>query len=547
MTGPLAEPGVRSGARPGCAGSAPAGDLGAAPSAACSMSARCTSTCSRRVRPSTTRARTRTTPRWCCAPTVGDTRILLPGDAEVEAQQAMMSAGIDIRADVLKVAAPRLGLLRPGLPRRGARQLAVISVGPHNDYGHPSPAAARPSSPGSASRCGAPISTATSRSPPAAPRCRGRARRRGEHGGSGSCRRRRPRRPSPPVATARMGACHSMLRRMPRDGLAGRPARPAAAARPARRRRGTARHPGRRRARRRARARDPDVTETERAGGELDGPGTARAARPVAVRRCPVGRRARGAGHPGRGRDGARAVPRDAGLPARTLVLQHAGGAKGKAVLEAARQAEARWRSAARSSPAPTSGPISCVPRCAAAGGRIDAGRVSRCCSTRSAAICASSPRCRAAGQRLRRHVDDRSGARVPPRPGGGERVRGVRPGRGRATAARRTRGAAVRAVGRRAARGHRRRACRRGPHRWRGSPRPGRGDQYTLAQEAGHAAVEGQAGRESEPRLDRAGPAARAGRGGRAQRRRQGRRGRPGYALERAVRSSPRSRRSGR
>ena len=34
---------------------------------------------------------------------IDGTRILLPGDAEVEAQQALLDAGTDLRADVLKV------------------------------------------------------------------------------------------------------------------------------------------------------------------------------------------------------------------------------------------------------------------------------------------------------------------------------------------------------------------------------------------------------------------------------------------------------------
>ena len=39
-------------------------------------------------------------------------RILLPGDAEVEAQQAMLAAGADLRADVLKVPHHGSALLR---------------------------------------------------------------------------------------------------------------------------------------------------------------------------------------------------------------------------------------------------------------------------------------------------------------------------------------------------------------------------------------------------------------------------------------------------
>lgn len=71
--------------------------------------------------------------------TVGGLRLLLPGDVEVEAQQAMVAAGLDLRADVLKV--PHHGSAysdRTFLAAVHART-AVISVGLHNDYGHPSP------------------------------------------------------------------------------------------------------------------------------------------------------------------------------------------------------------------------------------------------------------------------------------------------------------------------------------------------------------------------------------------------------------------------
>jgi competence protein ComEC len=71
--------------------------------------------------------------------TVGGTRILLPGDAEIEAQQALMDAHVDLRADVLKV--PHHGSAYSWPPFLAAvhAQVGVISVGLHNDYGHPSP------------------------------------------------------------------------------------------------------------------------------------------------------------------------------------------------------------------------------------------------------------------------------------------------------------------------------------------------------------------------------------------------------------------------
>ena len=71
--------------------------------------------------------------------TVRGVRILLPGDAEIEAQQSMLAAGIDVHADVLKV--PHHGSAYSDARFLGAvhARLAVISVGLHNDYGHPSP------------------------------------------------------------------------------------------------------------------------------------------------------------------------------------------------------------------------------------------------------------------------------------------------------------------------------------------------------------------------------------------------------------------------
>ncbi|MDQ4007538.1 MAG: ComEC/Rec2 family competence protein, partial [Actinomycetota bacterium] len=64
-------------------------------------------------------------------------RVLLTGDIEPEAQQALLRAGVDVRADVLKV------------PHHGSRyqdaaflaavgaDVAVVSAGADNDYGHP--------------------------------------------------------------------------------------------------------------------------------------------------------------------------------------------------------------------------------------------------------------------------------------------------------------------------------------------------------------------------------------------------------------------------
>ncbi len=65
--------------------------------------------------------------------------ILLTGDAEVEAQQAMLAAGIDVHADVLKVPHHGSAYSDPAFLAGVHAKVAVISVGLHNDYGHPSP------------------------------------------------------------------------------------------------------------------------------------------------------------------------------------------------------------------------------------------------------------------------------------------------------------------------------------------------------------------------------------------------------------------------
>jgi competence protein ComEC len=71
--------------------------------------------------------------------TIGDVRILLPGDLEVEAQQAMLAAGTDVRADVLKVPHHGSAYSDPAFLAAVRPRVGVISVGLHNDYGHPSP------------------------------------------------------------------------------------------------------------------------------------------------------------------------------------------------------------------------------------------------------------------------------------------------------------------------------------------------------------------------------------------------------------------------
>jgi competence protein ComEC len=71
--------------------------------------------------------------------TIDGKRILLPGDAEVEAQQSLLASGADLRADVLKVPHHGSAYSDPAFLAAVQAQVAVISVGLHNDYGHPSP------------------------------------------------------------------------------------------------------------------------------------------------------------------------------------------------------------------------------------------------------------------------------------------------------------------------------------------------------------------------------------------------------------------------
>jgi competence protein ComEC len=71
--------------------------------------------------------------------TVRGVRILLPGDAEVEAQRALLDGATDLRADVLKVPHHGSAYSDPDFLAAVHARLGVISVGLHNDYGHPSP------------------------------------------------------------------------------------------------------------------------------------------------------------------------------------------------------------------------------------------------------------------------------------------------------------------------------------------------------------------------------------------------------------------------
>ncbi len=71
--------------------------------------------------------------------TIHGTRLLMPGDAEVEAQRALLDSGVDLRADVLKVPHHGSAYSDPAFLAAVHARIGVISVGRDNDYGHPSP------------------------------------------------------------------------------------------------------------------------------------------------------------------------------------------------------------------------------------------------------------------------------------------------------------------------------------------------------------------------------------------------------------------------
>jgi len=70
---------------------------------------------------------------------IGGVRLLLPGDAEIEEQRALLATGADLRADVLKVPHHGSAYSDPDFLAAVHARVAVASVGLHNDYGHPSP------------------------------------------------------------------------------------------------------------------------------------------------------------------------------------------------------------------------------------------------------------------------------------------------------------------------------------------------------------------------------------------------------------------------
>jgi competence protein ComEC len=64
-------------------------------------------------------------------------RLLLTGDIEPEAQRVLTGSGVDLDVDVLKVAHHGSADQDPGFLAAAAPEVAVVSVGADNDYGHP--------------------------------------------------------------------------------------------------------------------------------------------------------------------------------------------------------------------------------------------------------------------------------------------------------------------------------------------------------------------------------------------------------------------------
>jgi competence protein ComEC len=67
-----------------------------------------------------------------------DHSLLQTGDVEVEAQAALVRAGVDLRAEVIKVPHHGSPYQDPDFLRAVHASVAVVSVGRDNDYGHPS-------------------------------------------------------------------------------------------------------------------------------------------------------------------------------------------------------------------------------------------------------------------------------------------------------------------------------------------------------------------------------------------------------------------------
>jgi competence protein ComEC len=66
-------------------------------------------------------------------------RLLLTGDVEPPGQQAILNAGVDLQADVLKIPHHGSAQQEPAFIAASHARLAIASAGLDNDYGHPAP------------------------------------------------------------------------------------------------------------------------------------------------------------------------------------------------------------------------------------------------------------------------------------------------------------------------------------------------------------------------------------------------------------------------
>jgi len=66
--------------------------------------------------------------------------VLLPGDAEHDAERAVLSAGEPLDVDVLKVPHHGSAWSDPAFLDAAHARVALVEVGADNDYGHPAPA-----------------------------------------------------------------------------------------------------------------------------------------------------------------------------------------------------------------------------------------------------------------------------------------------------------------------------------------------------------------------------------------------------------------------
>jgi competence protein ComEC len=72
---------------------------------------------------------------------VGQDTVLLTGDVEIPAQEALVEAGVSLEADVLKVPHHGGATLIPAFFDAVDPGIAVVSTGQPNPYGHPTPEA----------------------------------------------------------------------------------------------------------------------------------------------------------------------------------------------------------------------------------------------------------------------------------------------------------------------------------------------------------------------------------------------------------------------